>query len=226
MDKARFLLLGLLVVGCGGRTIGDSDPLDGSTDVSINPDSPIPPPNTDGGIVPPPDFDGGFPPPPDFDAEPPPPPPPPFDASPPPPPPPPPFDAGPPPPPPFDGGFPPPFDGGPPPPFDAGSPPPLTCGNTTCNPQSQQCCITQNGSSCVLTGTCNGGIALSCTGSASCAKGQVCCATLGGGGANAKCASSCGNPPQAIQICNSKADCKPNQNCISVPQVQGLKVCF
>jgi hypothetical protein len=229
MSKARFLLFGLFVVACGGRSVLDADPLDGSTtDVSINPDAPLPPPDWDGGPNPPPwadasppDFDA-FPPPPDFDGGPNPPPPPPFDASPPPPPPPPPFDAGPPPPPPFDAGPP------PPPPIDAG-PPPITtinCGNTTCNSQSQQCCITQQGSSCVAPGKCNNGIALSCTGSANCSNGQLCCATLGGGAASAKCASTCGNPPQAIQICQKKSECKPNQNCIAVPQVQGLKVCF
>lgn len=222
MGKVRFLLLGVLFVGCGGRSFLEGG-LDGSADVSVTPDGgpippdwdggPIPPPDWDGGPIPPPDWDGGPIPPPDFDAEPPPPPPPPpIDAGPPPPPPPPPIDGGPPPPPPIDAGPPP--------------PPPLNCGNSTCNVQSQQCCITQQGSSCVSIGNCNGGIALSCTGSASCGKGQVCCATLGGGGANAKCAPSCGNPPQAIQICNAKSDCKPNQNCISVPQVQGLKVCF
>ena len=227
MGNARFLLLGLLVVGGGGRTFLEGDPLDGSTDVSINPDGgplpppnfdggPLPPPNFDGGPLPPPNFDGGPPPPPDFDAQPPPPPP--IDAGPPPPPPPPPFDGG--PPPPIDGGLP------PPPPIDAGPPPAIKCGNTTCNAQSQQCCISQQGASCVSTGNCNGGIALSCSSSANCASGEVCCATLGGGTPSAKCASTCGNPPQAIQVCAKKSECKPNQNCIAIPQGQGLKVCF
>ncbi len=228
MRTTHLLSLGacaLLLAACGGRTLGDED-LDASPDVSTDPILPFPdsqPPPTTDAFPPPPDFDA-FPPPPDFDADPPPPPPP-FDAGPPPPPP---FDAGPPPPPPFDGGPPPPppFDGGvvdaSPPPFDAGPPPTFNCGNQSCNTGTQVCCVKQQSVSCVPQGTCIGGVPLSCTGSASCSKGQVCCAGQGG----ATCQSSCPNPPQGIQLCNSKADCKPNQNCISIPQGQGLKVCF
>jgi hypothetical protein len=64
----------------------------------------------------------------------------------------------------------------------------ITCGTTTCDSTTQECCLSfMGGSSCAPTGQCQGGASLSCSSGANCASGEVCCATLSGGGASASC---------------------------------------
>ena len=123
---------------------------------------------------------------------------------------------------------PPPFDGGPPPPIDAGPPPPgpIQCGNTTCNPQTQVCCVTFNGQqineACTGQGQCNGA-ALSCTSASSCPPNEVCCATLTQTQQSADCEPQCQGGFQHPQLCATTAECPSGTTCKNSPF--GLKVC-
>jgi len=123
---------------------------------------------------------------------------------------------------------PPPFDGGPPPPIDAGPPPPapIQCGNSSCNAQTQVCCVTFNGQNvsetCTAQGQCNGA-ALSCTSAASCPSNEVCCATLTQQQQSADCEPQCQGGFQHPQLCATTAECPSGLTCKNSPF--GLKVC-
>jgi len=122
---------------------------------------------------------------------------------------------------------PPPFDGGPPP-IDAGPPPPgpIQCGNTTCNAQTQVCCVTFNGQNvnetCTAQGQCNGA-SLSCTSASSCPNGEVCCATLTQQQQSSQCQTQCQGGFQHPQLCASDGECPNGTTCKNSPF--GLKVC-
>ena len=121
---------------------------------------------------------------------------------------------------------PPPFDGGPPP-LDAGPPPePIQCGNSSCDPQTQVCCVTFNGQNvnetCTNQGQCNGA-SLGCTSAASCPNGEVCCATLTQQQQSAQCAQQCQGGFQNPQLCATNAECPKGQTCQQSPF--GLMVC-
>lgn len=122
---------------------------------------------------------------------------------------------------------PPPFDGGPPPPPDAGPPPqPIQCGNTTCNPQTQVCCVTFNGQTtnetCTPQGQCNGA-ALSCTSAANCPPNEVCCATLTQTQQSSQCQAQCQGGFQHPQLCGTDAECPQGTTC--KPSPFGVKIC-
>jgi hypothetical protein len=99
---------------------------------------------------------------------------------------------------------------------DAGG---IPCGASTCSPETQECCIstTSGTGSCTLKGDCDGGVAITCSGPASCPSGDVCCATETGGGLggiSVACTSmACGG----FVICQSNGDCMPPDTCQPSP---------
>jgi hypothetical protein len=126
-----------------------------------------------------------------------------------------------------DATLPPPLDAGPPPLPDSGPPPePIQCGTTTCDPQTQVCCVTFNGQNvnetCTNQGQCNGA-SLSCTSASSCPPNEVCCATLTQQQQSSQCASQCAGGFQNPQLCASSTECPKGQTCQNSPF--GLKVC-
>jgi hypothetical protein len=95
---------------------------------------------------------------------------------------------------------------------------PIACGKVpTCDSKTQDCCLDAP-AVCAAKGTCTGSV-LSCSDTASCTTGSVCCAAVvkddagadagDGGGAgstiNAACASSC--TKGELQLCATTADC-------------------
>ena len=123
----------------------------------------------------------------------------------------------------------------------------IACGASTCSAPAQECCVTAStggssgasgsssgggssgspgvGETCVAKGKCNGDLALSCSSSASCTGGQLCCVdTNGGVGATtATCEATCpttGGRP--IQLCATDAECKAGTCKASQ---YGLKIC-
>ncbi len=122
---------------------------------------------------------------------------------------------------------PPPIDAGPPPLPDSGPPPePIQCGNTTCNSQTQVCCVTFNGQNvneaCTNQGQCNGA-SLACTSASSCPPNEVCCATLTQQEQSSACASQCQGGFQNPQLCATSTECPKGMTCQNSPF--GLKVC-
>ena len=111
-------------------------------------------------------------------------------------------------------------------PVDAGPPSTsIACGTTTCDSTTQDCCVSFQrgaGTSCVAHGTCSG-IPLTCTGSANCSGGDVCCASLGGGGASCQptCAGT-GGFGGSFQLCNSDSDCPSGDHCRMSPFGVGI----
>src|SRR5262245_5582471 len=64
-------------------------------------------------------------------------------------------------------------DATPPPPDSGGAP--IKCGQTTCDSNSQECCVTFQTATCIAKGAqCQGGV-LNCTSAAACPTGQICC---------------------------------------------------
>jgi hypothetical protein len=124
--------------------------------------------------------------------------------------------------------MPPDFDGGPPPPIDAGPPPPspIQCGTSSCDPQTEVCCVTFNGQTineaCTAQGKCSGA-SLGCTSAASCPSGEVCCGTFTQTEQDSKCQTTCGGGFQHPQLCATNAECPSGTTCKNSPF--GLKVC-
>jgi hypothetical protein len=125
---------------------------------------------------------------------------------------------------------------------------PIACGSTSCDGATQDCCITVGGgggggsstaggpgggapSSAVCTpkGKCDGDIALSCSSTASCASGQVCCANLNADAPTAVCQASCGGGGGGgggggvQQLCASDKDCPMGRRCQDTEA--GFKFC-
>jgi hypothetical protein len=122
---------------------------------------------------------------------------------------------------------PPPLDAGPPPLPDAGPlPGQIQCGTSTCDAQTQVCCVTFNGQTvnetCTAQGQCNGA-ALSCTSAASCPPNEVCCATLTQTQQSSQCQNQCQGGFQHPQLCATDGECPQGQTCKNSPF--GLKVC-
>jgi hypothetical protein len=94
-----------------------------------------------------------------------------------------------------------------------GGPDQIACGTMgPCDSQTQVCCATRVGRSCVTKGTCTGE-SLACSGSNSCTTaGDVCCEELTMTGlVRTACAATC--PANARQLCTTKADCKAGDEC-------------
>ena len=127
----------------------------------------------------------------------------------------------------------------------------ITCGKTSCNLATQDCCI-QDASgvaSCTTKGQCQG-VALSCTSSANCVNGEVCCVQLDQGSQAASCQTSCDSGPGggpgdpggdpgdpgdpgggpgdgpggAFRLCASTAECAKGETCQRTPL--GFGVCI
>jgi len=115
---------------------------------------------------------------------------------------------------------------------DAGPPvQPVACGDAGCDPSTQVCCVTVKGpqniqQQCVANGSCQGS-SFSCTGSANCPNGEVCCADFqgggGGGSVTTTCKSQCAGGFQEPQLCQSAAECPPGDQCRQI--FGGLKAC-
>jgi hypothetical protein len=111
------------------------------------------------------------------------------------------------------------------PPTDSGTKPgTIACGMTTCDPKTQECCVTFGGGStsskCVDTGKCMGGATLACTDSTVCATGEVCCARFGGGGSGAECSKTC----MGTRLCSTDSECRMGEKC-QTSMFTGLKSC-
>ena len=127
---------------------------------------------------------------------------------------------------------------------DASVPGTIACGKTSCVAGAEECCITFQGGpgggtaneTCTPVGKCQGGVALTCTGSSNCPAGEVCCASFGGGGGGgpggggggAKCAKTCGGGGGpgggGVQLCNGNGDCPPGEQCVPAP-IGGVNIC-
>lgn len=104
--------------------------------------------------------------------------------------------------------------------------PPIACGMTSCDPASQECCIRRapggTSQSCVPRGSCERGVALSCSAS-SCASGQVCCLRVRMDGAAATCTPMCSGRG-AFRLCTSDAECPMGQRCRATEL--GVRACL
>jgi hypothetical protein len=107
---------------------------------------------------------------------------------------------------------------------DAGPDTGLTCGNTSCDPATQDCCVSSLGARCGARGSCPGGT-LSCTSPTACTTGQVCCATFGANGAlHASCADTCSSDGGfAVRLCTSNDHCPEGVAC--QPSLFGVRTC-
>ncbi len=101
---------------------------------------------------------------------------------------------------------------------------PIPCGmGASCDPSTQVCCATQQAVSCTAKGQCMGA-SFSCTSSANCSNGDVCCGSFQMQSIKATCMAQCGN--QQPQLCLTDNECKqPGYKCRVIPQLQGLKLC-
>ncbi len=103
----------------------------------------------------------------------------------------------------------------------------IVCGNTTCDSNTDFCCVTFNGGQqvqedCVSNGSTCQGASLTCTSAASC-NGEVCCASVNGQSITAACAPQCQGGFQNPQLCAIDSECPKNQTCKNGPL--GLKTC-
>ncbi len=99
---------------------------------------------------------------------------------------------------------------------------PITCGMATCDPTTQECCVSRTGAACAAIGQCTG-LNLSCTGTDNCTGGDVCCVTFGGGLPSSSCQPSCaGGPGGGIQLCTGNQDCTPPRTCRQTPLGFGI----
>ena len=94
----------------------------------------------------------------------------------------------------------------------------INCGMISCDAATEQCCGTQQGTSCIATGDPCQGITLDCSSAANCDNGQICCLTGGMGMASAQCADMCGGggPGGGLQLCAENAECPPGIDCVEV----------
>ena len=99
----------------------------------------------------------------------------------------------------------------------------IACGAQSCDPTSQECCLTfggMGGETCVPTGSCPG-LALACTGPETCMNGDVCCITFQGGAPGSACMPMCQGGPR---LCQTDQDCTPRRpHCVAGPL--GLMTC-
>lgn len=96
-----------------------------------------------------------------------------------------------------------------------GGPDQIACGAAgSCDSTIDVCCATKTGRQCVAIGSCTGD-SLACSGSNSCTagSGDVCCEELTMTGlVRTRCATAC--PAGSPQLCTTKAECKPNEDCV------------
>jgi hypothetical protein len=90
----------------------------------------------------------------------------------------------------------------------------------TCNGATQECCVGFSGAKCVAKGGCGGGSTFTCSDSASCPSGQVCCASRTGMSGGASCKPTC---DMGLVLCATDAECKDGQRCNT--GLGGFKYC-
>jgi hypothetical protein len=112
------------------------------------------------------------------------------------------------------------------PPEDANTGTPIQCGTTTCDSNTQVCCITFAGQMmnemCTDPSSCNG-VSLTCSSAANCPNGEVCCADFNQMMASSQCQAKCMGGFQNPQLCAKSSECPNGQTCRSTPF--GYKVC-
>jgi hypothetical protein len=102
----------------------------------------------------------------------------------------------------------------------------ITCGNDVCDPSTSICCQMRSmGSVCQSPDERCQGATLECSGPGSCDPGEVCCYHARRSACQATCNVSEGNSgnPPTILLCDSTADCGPNQTCVVSPR--GVAYC-
>lgn len=105
-----------------------------------------------------------------------------------------------------------------------GQEPEIACGTDLCDAETMDCCVGANSSACVVKGSCEG-VTFSCSSSASCAEGQVCCAhvDLGEQRLESTCRESCGGSDgPTIQFCVSDSECRNGEVCAESYGLQGV----
>ncbi len=117
-------------------------------------------------------------------------------------------------------------------PVDVAPPPPrIPCGTTSCDPTTEECCLSPGpgggSAACKARGTCSGGVAITCSSSASCKPGEVCCLSGGPGGGTATCTTTCGGGPGpggSVILCATDAECRAGERCRPTPL--GFRACL
>lgn len=106
----------------------------------------------------------------------------------------------------------------------------IVCGGDVCDLTSEECCVPFGAEgSCVPAGTCENAASFSCSSSAQCDEGEVCCFSGGGGPGtdpSAECAPQCGGGGPnggGLQLCETEAECEDGEPCEEAPF--GFKVC-
>lgn len=106
----------------------------------------------------------------------------------------------------------------------------IVCGGDVCDLASEECCVPFGAEgTCVATGTCENAATFTCSSSAQCEEGEVCCFSGGGGPGtdpSAECAPQCGGGGPmggGLQLCETAAECEDGEPCEEAPF--GFKVC-
>ncbi len=99
----------------------------------------------------------------------------------------------------------------------------ITCGKATCNADTEFCCATQQGTTCVAKGGQCQGAQLDCSSAKSCPNGEVCCGAFQNQKITATCQQACKGGYQNPQLCEDSSECTPPDTCR--PAFGGLMVC-
>jgi hypothetical protein len=102
----------------------------------------------------------------------------------------------------------------------------ISCGDEVCVPGESVCCSRRSQPSyCTDSGTNCPGATLTCSGPGQCAEGEVCCyhARFSSCTADCEVSEGAGGDPPTIVLCDSSADCGPDQTCVLAPR--GIAYC-
>lgn len=93
----------------------------------------------------------------------------------------------------------------------------ISCGMDKCSAATEDCCISGGaGAACRPRGSCTRGVALSCSSTASCATGQVCCFRASGMGGAATCTTTCSGGRETFRLCETDSECNAGTTCRGV----------
>lgn len=102
----------------------------------------------------------------------------------------------------------------------------IRCGDDVCDPEGSVCCSRRSQPSfCTYPGADCQGATLTCSGPGTCAAGEVCCYHARLSFCTTECEVGAGegrNPP-TILLCDSSADCGPDETCVLAPR--GIAYC-
>lgn len=92
---------------------------------------------------------------------------------------------------------------------------PIACGAEVCDPATEICCASMQGTSCIGAADVCQGATLNCTSAANCPANEVCCAQFNGMSAEATCVATCGGmgPGGGIQLCADTSECPVDTTC-------------